>query len=113
MATFVGANASRTSGSLKILFKIVHIRFLSNFFLDRIYKIVLAWRTGETGGKLGLPHPALSRLRRSLRSGDTQIPPNLLYLLLNRRYNQNVHDIYNNPDVQDKPRNHSRKYIAH
>jgi len=39
MATFVGANASRTSGSLKILFKIVHIRHLSNSFLDRIYKI--------------------------------------------------------------------------
>jgi hypothetical protein len=58
-------------------------------FLDRINMInrilawrtgdtedrVLAWRTGEAGGKLGLPHPALTRLRRSLRSGDTQPPP--------------------------------------
>ena len=58
-------------------------------FLDRINKInrilawrtgdtedgFLAWRTGEAGGRLGLPHPALSRLRRSLRSGDTQTPP--------------------------------------
>ena len=52
-------------------------RAVARRFLDRINRIdrILAWRTGEAGGILGLLHPALSRLRRSLRSGDTQTPP--------------------------------------
>ena len=71
----------------------MHVRFVAGKFLDRINRIdrILAWRTGEAGGILGLLHPALSTplatllrnahyvrvifLRRSLRSGDTQTPP--------------------------------------
>ena len=49
----------------------MHVRVVAGKFLDRINRIdrILAWRTGEAGGILGFLHPALSRLRRSLRSG--------------------------------------------
>ena len=72
--------------------RMMFVRVVAGRVLDRINKIdrILAWRTGEAGGRLGLPHPALSTplatllsnahyvrvifLRRSLCSGDTQAP---------------------------------------
>ena len=43
--------------------RMMFARAVAGRFLDRIYRIdrILAWRTGEEGGRLGIPRPRRRR----------------------------------------------------